>query len=99
MSVFELASLHSLRRLSLVRIHKLTDIAIFALAEHATGLERLHLSYCDRLSLEALHLLLRKLDRLQHLTATGVPSLRRRGVDRFSEIPPSVSPRVHVVCL
>ncbi|PPQ77670.1 hypothetical protein CVT25_011105 [Psilocybe cyanescens] len=89
MSVFELAGLPSLRRLSLVRVHKLTDIGIFALAEQATGLERLHLSYCDHLSLDAVHLLLRKLDRLQHLTATGIPSLRRRGVHRFSEPTPT----------
>lgn len=91
MSVFEFASLPSLRRLSLVRVHKLTDIGIFALAEHATALEILHLSYCDRLSLDALHLLLRKLDRLQHLNATGIPSLRRKGVHRFSEPTPAVS--------
>lgn len=91
MSVFELAGLPNLRRLSLVRVHKLTDIGVFALAEQATGLERLHLSYCDHLSLDAIHLLLRKLDRLQHLTATGIPSLRRRGVHRFSEPTPAVS--------
>jgi F-box and leucine-rich repeat protein GRR1 len=90
MSVFELAGLPSLRRLSLVRIHKLTDIAIFTLAEHAVGLERLHLSYCDRLSLEAIHLLLRKVGRLQHLTATGIPSFRRKGIHRFTEPPPAV---------
>ena len=51
MAVFELASLANLQRLSLVRVQKLTDNAVFFLAEHATGLERLHLSYCDRLSL------------------------------------------------
>ncbi|KAF9464391.1 hypothetical protein BDZ94DRAFT_1162081 [Collybia nuda] len=90
MSVFELAGLKDLRRLSLVRVHKLTDIAIFSLAEHATALERLHLSYCDRLSLDAIHLLLRKLEHLQHLTATGVPSFKKKGIHRFSDIPPMV---------
>jgi F-box and leucine-rich repeat protein GRR1 len=89
MSVFEFASLPSLRRLSLVRVHKLTDIGIFALAEHAAGLEILHVSYCDHLSLDAVHLLLRKLDRLQHLNATGIPSLRRKGVHRFSDPTPT----------
>ncbi|RDB22755.1 SCF E3 ubiquitin ligase complex F-box protein grrA [Hypsizygus marmoreus] len=88
MSIFEFAALKGLRRLSLVRVHKLTDIAIFSLAEHATSLERLHLSYCDRLSLDAVHLLLRKLKQLQHLTATGVPSFRRKGIHRFSDDPP-----------
>jgi hypothetical protein len=91
MSIFELAGLQSLRRLNLIRVHKLTDIGVFSLAEHATKLERLHLSYCDHLSLDAIHLLLRKLDRLQQLTATGIPSLnRRQGVQRFSEPAPEV---------
>lgn len=90
MSVFELAGLSSLRRLSLVRVHKLTDIAVFALAEHATALERVHLSYCDHLSLDAVHLLLKKLDRLQHLTATGIPSFKRKGIHRFSDASPPV---------
>ncbi|KAG5653028.1 hypothetical protein H0H81_002650 [Sphagnurus paluster] len=88
MSVFEFAALKSLRRLSLVRVQKLTDIAIFSLAEHANCLERLHLSYCDRLSLEALYLLLRKRRDLQYLTATGIPSFRRKGIERFSDAPP-----------
>ncbi|KAK7470470.1 SCF ubiquitin ligase complex subunit [Stygiomarasmius scandens] len=88
MSVFELSGLESLRRLSLVRVQKLTDIAIFSLAEHSTALERLYVSYCDHLSLDAIHLLLKKLGRLQHLAATGVPSLKRKGVHRFSDDPP-----------
>jgi F-box and leucine-rich repeat protein GRR1 len=88
MAVFELAGLDSLRRLSLVRVHKLTDIALFSLAEHAPSLERLHLSYCDNISLDAVHLMLKKLGKLQHLTATGIPSFKRRGVQRFSDSPP-----------
>lgn len=90
MSVFELAGLSSLRRLSLVRVHKLTDIAMFALAEHATALERLQVSYCDKLSLEAIHVLLSHSARLENLAATGIPSLKRRGVERFSDSPPPV---------
>lgn len=90
MAVFEIASLTSLRRLSLVRVQKLTDNAIHFLAEHAKSLESLHLSYCDHLSLEAVHLLLKKLEQLEHLTATGIPPFRRRGVKRFSDSPPSV---------
>lgn len=95
MSVFELAALKSLRRLSVVRVHRLTDIAIFSLAEHATRLERLHLSYCDHLSLDAIHLLLRRLDHLYYLTVTGLPSFRRKGIERFSEPPPPVCPFHH----
>ncbi|KAJ3909914.1 hypothetical protein F5879DRAFT_1006869 [Lentinula edodes] len=89
MSVFELSGLSSLRRLSLIRVHKLTDIAIFSLAEHAWALERLYISYCDHVSLDAIHLLVKNLTRLQHLSATGVPSLKRKGVHRFSDLPPS----------
>ncbi|KAJ6490420.1 hypothetical protein C8R47DRAFT_1014676 [Mycena vitilis] len=88
MSVFCLAELRGIRRLSLVRVHKLTDIAVFALAEHAGDLERLNLSYCDRLTLEATHLLLKRLVRLQNLSATGIPSFKRPGVHRFSDPPP-----------
>jgi F-box and leucine-rich repeat protein GRR1 len=91
MAVFELAGLANLQRLSLVRVQKLTDNAVFFLAEHATGLERLHLSYCDRLSLFAVQHLLRKLDKLQHLTATGIPAFKRKGIKRFSDPPPAVS--------
>lgn len=90
MSVFELSGLASLRRLSLIRVHKLTDIAIFSLAEHAWALERLYISYCDHVSLDAIQLLVKNLARLQHLSATGVPSLKRKGVQRFSDPPPDV---------
>jgi hypothetical protein len=91
MAVFELAGLANLQRLSLVRVQKLTDNAVFFLAEHAKDLERLHLSYCDRLSLPAVQLLLQKLVKLQHLTATGIPAFRRKGIRRFSDPPPSVN--------
>ncbi|KAJ6539509.1 hypothetical protein B0H19DRAFT_1037601 [Mycena capillaripes] len=89
MSVFCLAELRGIRRLSLVRVHKLTDIAVFALAEHALDLERLNLSYCDRLTLEATHLLLKRLVRLQNLSVTGIPSFKRKGVHRFSDPAPA----------
>ncbi len=91
MSVFELAGLASLRRLSLVRVQKLTDIGIFAIAEHAVALERLHMDYCDNLSLDAIHLVLKSLEHLQHLTVTGIPSFKRKGIRRFSDPPPPVS--------
>ncbi|KAJ7180269.1 hypothetical protein C8R43DRAFT_972447 [Mycena crocata] len=89
MSVMCLAELRGIRRLSLVRVPKLTDIGLFALAEHALDLERLNLSYCDRLTLEATHLLLKRLVRLQNLSATGIPSFKRKGVQRFSDAAPA----------
>lgn len=93
MSVFELAGLENLHRLVLVRVPKLTDNAIYCLGEHARSLERLHLSYCDRISLKAIHHLLRNGPRLNHLTATGVPAARRMGLSRFSDGAPAVSRR------
>ena len=91
LAVLELATLPSLRRLSLVQLRKLTDNAVFFLAEHTPTLERLHLSHCDGLSLDSIHHVIRKLPELVHLSATGVPALTRPGVERFSEPPPQVS--------
>lgn len=90
MSVFELAGLEKLHRLVLVRVPKLTDNAVYHLGDYARSLERLHLSYCDRVSLKAIHHLLRNAPRLNHLTATGVPSARRMGLSRFSDRAPEV---------
>jgi F-box and leucine-rich repeat protein GRR1 len=91
LAVLELATLPSLRRLSLVQLRKLTDNSVFFLAEHTPTLERLHLSHCDGLSLESIHHVIKKLPGLIHLSATGIPALTRRGVERFSEPPPQVS--------
>lgn len=92
LAVLELATLPLLRRLSLVRLRKLTDNAVFFLAEHTPTLERLHLSHCDGLSLDSMHHVIRKLPELVHLSATGIPALTRPGVERFSERPPHDSP-------
>ena len=91
LAVLELATLPSLRRLSLVQLDKLTDNAVYFLSEHTPTLERLHLSHCNGLSLESIHHVIRKLPKLVHLSATGIPALARPGVERFSERPPPVS--------
>jgi F-box and leucine-rich repeat protein GRR1 len=91
MSVHELASLPGLRRLHLVRVPKLTDIAVYSLADYGIKLEQLSLSYCDQISLDAVRLLLSKLRDLRYLAAIGIPSLKREGIQQFSEIPPQVS--------
>lgn len=98
MSVFELAGLRGLRRLSLVRVQKLTDMAIFALAEQAVSIERLHLSYCEHFSLEAIHELLKKVEKLHYLTLTGVPSMKSKCMQRFSDLPPNVCPSITFTC-
>lgn len=86
----ELAGLKNLVRLVLVRVQKLTDNAVDYLADHTPSLQRLHLSYCDRITLKSLHHLVSRNRGLEHLTATGVPAARRRGLGRFSDPPPEV---------
>ncbi|KAJ7180271.1 hypothetical protein C8R43DRAFT_871236 [Mycena crocata] len=89
MSVFELAALPKLRRVGLVRVNNLTDEAIFALADRHATLERIHLSYCDQISVMAVHFLLQKLHKLTHLSLTGVPAFRQQELQRFCREPPN----------
>ncbi|KAG8218649.1 hypothetical protein J3R82DRAFT_4314 [Butyriboletus roseoflavus] len=88
MSVFELASLPKLRRIGLVRVSNLTDEAVYALAERHSTLERIHLSYCDQISVMAIHFLLQKLHKLTHLSLTGIPSFRKPELQQFCRQPP-----------
>lgn len=88
LAVMELATLQHLQRLSVVGLKHLTDNAVLFLAEHTPTLERLHISRCRQLGLDALHVVLRKLGKLEHLSVSAVPALKRRGVERFSERPP-----------
>ncbi|KAG1720389.1 hypothetical protein EDD22DRAFT_791203 [Suillus occidentalis] len=88
MSVFELSSLPKLRRIGLVRVSNLTDEAIYALAERHSTLERIHLSYCDQISVMAVHFLLQKLHKLTHLSLTGIPSFRKPELQQFCRQPP-----------
>ena len=90
MSVFELASLPKLRRIGLVRVSNLTDEAVYALAERHSTLERIHLSYCDQISVMAIHFLLQKLHKLTHLSLTGIPSFRKPELQQFCRQPPQV---------
>ncbi|KZT29294.1 RNI-like protein [Neolentinus lepideus HHB14362 ss-1] len=88
LGVSELASLPNIRRLNLIGLRKITDNALFFIAELNSTLERLYLSHCDRITLDAVRVLLTKLESLRHLTATGIPAFKRKGVHRFSEKPP-----------
>ncbi|KAI0353484.1 RNI-like protein [Trametes cingulata] len=89
MSVFELSSLPKLRRIGLVRVNNLTDQAIQALGERHATLERIHLSYCDQISVMAIHFLLQKLPKLTHLSLTGIPAFRRPELQQFCRDPPA----------
>ncbi|TFY61655.1 hypothetical protein EVJ58_g4378 [Rhodofomes roseus] len=88
MSVYELCSLQKLRRIGLVRVTNLTDQAIYALGERHATLERIHLSYCDQITVPAIHFLLQKLPKLTHLSLTGIPSFRRPELQQFCRTPP-----------
>lgn len=89
MSVFELASLPKLRRIGLVRVSSLTDEAIYSLGDRHQTLERVHLSYCDRITVMAIHYLLQKLQKLNHLSLTGIPAFRRPELQQFCRTPPA----------
>ena len=91
MSVFELSALPKLRRVGLVRVNNLTDEAIYSLAERHATLERIHLSYCDQISVMAIHFLLQKLHKLTHLSLTGIPAFRQPELQQFCREPPKAS--------
>ena len=90
MSVFELASLPKLRRIGLVRVGNLTDEAIYSLGDRHLTLERVHLSYCNQITVMAIHYLLQKLQKLNHLSLTGIPAFRRPELQQFCRTPPAV---------
>nr|AOC97496.1 ethylene- and jasmonate-responsive plant defensin [Flammulina velutipes] len=89
LAVFELANLQKLRRVGLVRVNNITDEAIYAMAERHATLERIHLSYCDQVSVMAVHFLLQKLHKLTHLSLTGVPAFRQAELQQFCRPAPS----------
>jgi F-box and leucine-rich repeat protein GRR1 len=90
-SVRALSALPKLRRIGLVRVMNLTDQAVEHLTARYNTLERVHLSYCEQITVKAIHLLLQKLDKLTHLSLTGVPAFKKRDLQRFCRHPPSVS--------
>lgn len=46
-------------------------------------LERIHLSYCEQITVSAIHFLLQKVTKLTHLSLTGVPSFRHTELQQF----------------
>ena len=87
-SVTLLAGLPKLRRIGLVKCNDITDRSILALAKTRPGrppklqtlslLERVHLSYCTRLTLQGIHALLNQCPKLTHLSLTGVSAFYLR---------------------
>lgn len=72
----------------------MTDAALEALShgEVARVLERAHLSYCVRLTIQGVRRLLITCERLTHLSLTGVPVFMRKEVQKFCrEVPEEFS--------
>lgn len=90
LSVFELSNLPKLRRIGLVRVSNLTDDGVVSLVHRANTLERIHLSYCENITLRAVHVLLNRLLRLTHLSLTGIPAFRKAELQKFCRSPPRV---------
>lgn len=71
------------------QVVNLTDQAIMSLGEqrHDT-LERIHLSYCEQITVPAVHFLLQKLTKLTHLSLTGIPAFRHTELQEYCRPPP-----------
>ncbi|KAI7883102.1 RNI-like protein [Lichtheimia hyalospora FSU 10163] len=90
-SVIELAALPKLKRIGLVKCTNITDEAIFALTNQpriANSLERVHLSYCTKLTMPAIMQLVNFCDKLTHLSLTHVPAFIRPDLQQFRRAPP-----------
>lgn len=75
----------------ILQVNNLTDQAVTSLVER-TSLERIHLSYCEHVTVDAIHFLLQRLNRLTHLSLTGVPAFRRPDLQKWCRPPPQVNP-------
>lgn len=89
LSVLEIALLSNLRRLYMSGLSKITDVSIQFLAEHTLGLTHLYVSGCNHVSLDAVHVVLRRLLRLERLGAS-IPAMARIGAERFTDPEPPV---------
>jgi F-box and leucine-rich repeat protein GRR1 len=104
-SVIELSrNLPKLKRIGLVKCARITDISLSALTSHvriASSLERIHLSYCTRLSVRAIGRLLNVCYKLNHLSLTHVPSFLRKDLQEFCRSPPKELTEVqrHAFCV
>lgn len=90
-AVKDIAQLPKLRRVGLVKCQNITDIGISAFTQRGTQdntLERIHLSYCSNISLQAVTHLVNSCQRLTHLSLTGVPAFMREDLLQFCREPP-----------
>jgi F-box and leucine-rich repeat protein GRR1 len=79
-----------LRRLGLVKMTQLTNDGLIMLTERRHTLERVHLSYCNKLSGYGMQHFLNKMTRLTHMSLTGINAFKNDSFKRFSKPPPEV---------
>jgi F-box and leucine-rich repeat protein GRR1 len=90
-TVLALASLPKLKRIGLVKCTRITNRAILALTRNArtsVSLERIHLSYCDQLTVQAISVLVMHCKRLTHLSLSFVPAFQHQEFQQFCRPPP-----------
>lgn len=90
-TVVALGTLPKLKRIGLVKCQRITDRAIMALTRNSrtsVSLERIHLSYCDKLTVHAISLLVVHCHRLTHLSLSFIPAFQKREFQRFCRSPP-----------
>lgn len=90
-AVKEIAQLPKLRRVGLVKCQNISDIGISAFTQRTGNeatLERIHLSYCSNISIEAITNLINTCHRLMHLSLTGVPAFMREDLFQYCREPP-----------
>lgn len=90
-AVRDIAHLPKLRRVGLVKCQNITDQGIHAFTYRSgqeNTLERIHLSYCTSISLNAITHLVNTCQRLTHLSLTGVNAFMREDLLQFCREPP-----------
>lgn len=58
------------------------------LADRFLTLERIHLSWCDKITIRAIAFLLNRLPHLTHLSLSGIPAFKTVELQRYSRTPP-----------
>jgi F-box and leucine-rich repeat protein GRR1 len=82
------------RLICIRKVTNITDQAIHALVDAIENdeptLERVHLSFCDNLTVRAITRLLRYIPGITHLSLTGVNAFRHKQYQAFCREAPSV---------
>lgn len=90
-AVKEIAQLPKLRRVGLVKCQSISDMGIHAFTQRGSQentLERIHLSYCSNITVNAITSLVNSCPRLTHLSLTGIAAFMREDLLRFCREPP-----------